>query len=150
MHHLTRRAVAPLAALLLGIGLFVGVAVAAERSGVDSVSNWFRVLGFAPACALTVYGAVGLENARQRVAPGWLRAVGDASYSIYLWHVIVLTAAGRAIAAVLPSETLHVPLLVLVTALAVLTGMLFYRIVERPLLHALRTRRHLAPAPDTA
>ncbi len=45
--------------------------------------------------ALIVWGAVAWERAGNFRVPGWLLAVGDASYSIYLCHMLVLSAVAR-------------------------------------------------------
>jgi exopolysaccharide production protein ExoZ len=38
--------------------------------------------------ALLVYGVIGLEADGYR-APNWIRRIGDVSYSIYLWHLVI-------------------------------------------------------------
>lgn len=79
-----------------------------------------------------------------------LRPVGDASYSIYLTHMITMSAMGqgwrRFIGGALPGNTIL--FIVVATAMCALGGFLFYRIVECPLTDWLKaaTRRPVAPS----
>jgi peptidoglycan/LPS O-acetylase OafA/YrhL len=76
------------AAMAAGFPLYAGVADQA-RAG-----DWARCLVFgAPAC-LILAAAVSAGTGGRR-PPGWLRRTGDASYSTYLSHVLVLSALGR-------------------------------------------------------
>ena len=61
--------------------------------------------------------------------------IGDASYSIYLSHILTLTAAGR-IWSAFSSDSLYdnylmVPMLFI---LAIIVGVFSYRYIEKPLL----------------
>jgi peptidoglycan/LPS O-acetylase OafA/YrhL len=60
----------------------------------DLHSPWQRVAGFGIPSALIVFGAVTVEHAGKS-APRWLIAIGDASYSLYLTHGLVLAALAR-------------------------------------------------------
>jgi exopolysaccharide production protein ExoZ len=57
--------------------------------------GWMRVLVISVPCALVVYGAAAIERRGLPLVPDGLVALGDASYSIYLAHVLVLSALGR-------------------------------------------------------
>ncbi len=50
-----------------------------------------RLATFGVASAFLLYTALGLERNGRR-APRWLQRIGDASYSIYLWHLIIFGA----------------------------------------------------------
>jgi peptidoglycan/LPS O-acetylase OafA/YrhL len=66
-------------------------------------------------------------------SPRLLGALGDASYSLYLSHVLVISAVGRVYARFLLPK-LGVPLgAVLCISIAIVAGYLSYRLVERPL-----------------
>ena len=56
--------------------------------------GWMRVLVISVPCALVVYGAA-IERRGLPPVPDWLVTLGDASYSIYLAHVLLLSALGR-------------------------------------------------------
>lgn len=84
-------------ALLLG-GVFLGGVLSLADDPVrlvDGVSTWRHValLGFP--FALIVYGAAGIELNGTRFAGRLGVLLGDASYSVYLSHVLVLSALGR-------------------------------------------------------
>ena len=66
------------------------------------------------------------------------RLLGDASYSIYLWHLFAIAAASRAVRML---ELPPVILFPLGVAAGVTAGLLAYLIVERPLLAWRRNRR---------
>lgn len=135
---------APSAALGVGAALLVVVLIAAGLSGEQELAPWTRALAVGSCCALIVYGAVGLEERGTAVAPRIWQTLGDASYSIYLSHVLILAVIGRVVERLLPYEVLHLPILVAATVLTVAIGTGVYFLIERPLLRALGTRRHLA------
>jgi peptidoglycan/LPS O-acetylase OafA/YrhL len=94
------------------------------------------------AFAVLVYASVGLELLRGMRTPRVLERVGDGSYSIYLWHVPVLSVIGLAIERVFPASLpFHLLGLAFVFAAAVVSGVVLYELIERPLLRAFHTRR---------
>src|SRR5262249_59446330 len=100
------------------------------------------------AAVLIVYGAIALEG-RWRV-PGWLLRCGDASYSLYLLHPALYMAA-FVIGVRLPHGRLSHRLWLLGTLAATLAvGFLFHRLVERPLLDLVKSRRKPRPEPAAA
>lgn len=133
---------ASLATLVVGAILFVASAALAAKLYPVHVGNWYRAMTIGPAAALVVLGAVGLEQRQRHIAPKPLQYVGDASYSIYLWHTLLLVAAGKVISYVLPTvdTPLHAILLV-ATPIAILAGTLvLYRRVEQPINALMRQR----------
>jgi peptidoglycan/LPS O-acetylase OafA/YrhL len=83
-------------------------------------------------CALIVYGAAAME--RSDTQPGLLVALGNASYSTYLAHVLVLSALGRLFAATPWHTPVTAAVFVIVGLVAVnVWGWLSYRLMERPL-----------------
>jgi exopolysaccharide production protein ExoZ len=86
----------PLLALLSGFLLFAAALVFSDnpRTLIDTL-NWQHVGLIGLPCALIVYGAATLEIGGIASAPRWLVALGNASYSTYLCHVLVLSALGR-------------------------------------------------------
>ncbi len=57
---------------------------------------WGRVLLFAPPVVLLIYGLAGLERrGRFNWAPGFLVALGNWSFSLYLSHMLTLSALRR-------------------------------------------------------
>jgi peptidoglycan/LPS O-acetylase OafA/YrhL len=68
--------------------------------------NWKRAIAVGAPCALIVYGLVGAEIRNKQTAPYWLVALGNASYSTYLSHVLVLSAIGRMFA-LMPNHNVY-------------------------------------------
>lgn len=133
---------------LVGLGLAGFTAV--TLAGVDVEPARVLLWGL-PAFAL-VAGAVSLEQAGP--LPHWwpLRALGDASYSVYLVHGLAISAAVRGL------EKLGVgaPAVTFAASVAtgVVAGLLAYQLAEKPLMKLFRTglaaRRPspaVAPAP---
>ena len=87
-----RRVFAPRTILIGGILLTIAVAVFSSRfDGFGTYAlDWYRVVAATPGMAMIVYGAVTLEEqARLSVAAALVR-MGDASYTTYLWHGMLL------------------------------------------------------------
>lgn len=97
----------------------------------------FRAILFGVPAMGVLYGALSLDwSGKPWLAP--LRAIGDASYSLYLTHVFVL-AGGRVLFTHLP-EAVRTPSLFLVLAIAVsaAVALAVYRFFELPVDRALR------------
>jgi peptidoglycan/LPS O-acetylase OafA/YrhL len=91
--------------------------------------------------ALIVWGAVAWERSGGLRAPRWLLAVGDASYSIYLSHMLVLSGVARLWAPLRQSGAWDNALVVFLMAVgSVALGFASYRWVEAPLLRWCQTR----------
>jgi exopolysaccharide production protein ExoZ len=92
---------------------------------------------------IMIVGALGLE--RHELPPiGWLKLVGDSSYSIYLWHIPVIVLGGRGLAFLhISSPAVSI---VLLTLTSVAAGLVLYKLTERPLTEALFRRIKARPA----
>lgn len=99
-----------------------------------------RVLVFGMPAALVVHGLAALEIGAGRTLPAWSVRLGDASYSLYLSHVLVMGALAR-IGTTLPQAGdpawRPVLLAMLVTA-ATGFGIACHRHIEAPLLRISR------------
>jgi len=106
-----------------------------------------RVFVFGPAAVLVLFALVGYERAGGRLPWPRLAAVGNASYAIYLLHFPAFVAALYLTMLVKwgHAKGPHVVWLAAMLAAGVLPGLLFHRVVERPLLR-LGTRRPRPPA----
>ncbi len=139
------RLVAPRTLLAVGTALVVATCVATAYSGREYLEvAWWRPWAVGLPMAIVVYASLGLERHRL-LAPRWLRAQGDASYALYLWHVPVIGAIGLAL------DRVHVhgtPARIAIVfggyALAIVVSLLAYAYVERPLLRL--ARRYLERA----
>ncbi len=111
----------------------------------------WRVWAFGLPSAGVVALAIYLDL-RRRYEGSWLPALGNASYSIYLVHVVAISFVCKVASVVVPrlSTAVAVPA---ISAFAILVGYLTYRLIERNLtLFFTRKRRAAvhAPAPVVA
>jgi exopolysaccharide production protein ExoZ len=130
---------APRALFALAVVLIVSVCVATAYSGSEFFEiAWWRPWAVGLPMALLVYAALGLER-HGVLAPRWLRAQGDASYALYLWHVPVIGAIGLALHQVhLHGTPARLAIVVGGYALAIALSFAAYRWIERPLLRLAR------------
>ncbi|MHB9097818.1 MAG: acyltransferase family protein [Syntrophales bacterium] len=103
------------------------------------VTGWNRVLHFAVPHALILYGAITLERQGRLSLPPGFNRLGDASYSIYLSHVLVLSAAGSLWTLFpTPASFHHVLILMVMVGGVIFFGWLSFRYLESPLLKRFR------------
>lgn len=98
-----------------------------------------RVVCFLLPCALVLAGVVAME-AREQLLPTRLQQIGDASYALYLTHILILSVGGKlwqryGDANTLLDNLLWLPALLLVTMVG---GIWCHRWIEKPLLQSLR------------
>jgi exopolysaccharide production protein ExoZ len=131
------------AAGVLLIAAALGILVAQEVLGLP---GWplSRFLLWGVPAAMIVFGALALEPARE---PFYLKpfgVLGDASYSLYLTHILVIATVIRLVG----TQSLALVLL-LSFLLAVAVGVACFHLVERPAMRWLRRRppRWARPAP---
>ncbi len=125
-----------LIAFVAAEGLALGnAALALSGRRVVGEIAWVRLVLFGLPSAVLVWSALQLEPwVRGRVA-NVLVYLGDASYSIYLAHALVLAG----ILALAPAIGLTPVMLVVVDIVAALAaGVVIYQLIERPLLAYLR------------
>jgi len=103
-------------------------------SNID-YNRWARTLLFGFPFAMIIYGSVTMEKSKSIVFPSLLRKVGDASYSIYLSHTIIIMAVGRIwrlnnFDGFVDNIIFSIIMLILIVGF----GFFSYRFVERPIL----------------
>jgi len=117
---------------------FFGFQYYQHFTGAVVLPDWWRVAIFGIPSILVVHC---LSNAERNgyVIHSTLVAVGDASYSIYLSHLLTLSASGR-IWSLFASETAwdNIIMVPALYGLVLLVGFLSYRMVEKPLLRLSR------------
>lgn len=128
-----------LVAFVAGVVLLVGgIIYLSPLPPGQGVSNWNRVSLFGLPAVLIVYGMTALEAKGRIVLPTSLQTLGDASYSIYLSHVPILTFLGRVWAWVASGDPInHLVALSLMLGAMILFGIFSYRFIEKPLLQKL-------------
>ncbi len=110
-----------------------GVALLAAMWLTGLRSDLFRPLLWGVPAAMIVAGALALEPLAARFAPRALVALGNASYAIYLCHFVTVDLTARAIGT--QPRWVFVPTAV---AVSIAAGLLFHRLIERPLIAAAR------------
>ena len=127
-------------ALILGTA-WLGVAVmSVDFTQALASAPTYRTLTYGPAFALLVYAAVAFEQ-RARLGgfiPHWLVRIGDWSYSLYLCHLLVISAVARLFYPQFASAGIvdNLIFLVLAASAALLVSALAFYLFERPLLVA--------------
>lgn len=99
-----------------------------------------RVAIFGIASALLVYGAIAAEREGTLAFPRWLRATGDASYSIYLWHGPIGMSLHFNMLWWPHHTSPHLAWLAFMLLVCWGGGMLLHRWIERPLLNLAKRR----------
>lgn len=128
-----------LAAFVAGTVLLVGgIIYLSPLPAGQGVSNWNRVSIFGLPATLIVYGVTALEAKGSLVLPARLQSLGDASYSIYLSHVPILTLLGRVWSWFSSRDLLnHLVALSLMLSAVIWFGIFSYRLIEKPMLQKL-------------
>jgi peptidoglycan/LPS O-acetylase OafA/YrhL len=112
--------------------LVIVLSVPDTAAGLIANRNWTRPILVGAPCALIVYGAVAMEIRGAPAAPAWLVALGDASYSTYLSHVLVLSALGRVFGMTSNHNVfLETAFVIIAIVTANVVGLLSYRLIER-------------------
>lgn len=141
---LVRRGVTGCAAASLALGggavLALAIGFARDLYPAALADHMQRVLIFGAPMAAIAYGAVALEAApRPRIAPRWLRQVGDASYALYLLHVPTFLVVGKAVTTILaPGAATNAVLIAAYAATGLAVAFLAHEFVEKPLLRMTR------------
>ncbi|MBU1348332.1 MAG: acyltransferase [Alphaproteobacteria bacterium] len=133
------------AATIVGAGIFLAgwIGAVVEAPFMKAPGS---VLVFGVGASLIMIGLVGLERAGRVRTPDVLVVLGDASYSIYLIHFLAASALTKVAVRVDDIVSLS-PVLwfIIVAGGSVAAGMVFYYLVERPLLARLPPRPTLRP-----
>jgi len=118
------------------------LALMASGIGLGMTSPYFdrveimRVVSFGTMGLSALVLALTLEQTRF-TPPGWLVAVGNASYSLYLLHTVLLDMSGRIrFTQDITSPAALLPFLLALPAAIVLLSLLWYRWVEKPIMKA--------------
>ena len=132
---------APRTAVAVGLIAALAVWTVQVNQGREASGEWFRALCVGGAMAVIIYGVVALELANGRRFPKLMHQLGDASYSIYLWHLLALKALGLVLEKIVPDHSaVHVVSAALSFAVIVAACVIAYRVIEDPLMRGLRNR----------
>jgi exopolysaccharide production protein ExoZ len=137
------RVLFPRLAIIFGAGLLAFGAVVDANGYTHLVHLWpNRIIFIEVAAACIVYGAVGLEVQGTVWSSRILQTLGDASYSIYLAHYIVILAA-RPFYPSIHGSLPRICWSVTVFIVALGAGLLTYFCLERPMLRLFREKMSL-------
>ncbi|WP_336972640.1 acyltransferase [Sphingobium aromaticiconvertens] len=127
-----------------GATLLLAACVAESMGVLDGYGPLAR-LAYGVPSALLIAGLAAWEQARGMVVPAPLRALGEASYSLYLFQFLGLSAAWQ-IWQRLGLDAAAMPLLcyLVLAAAALIAGLAMSLLVEQPLLARLRRWRNPA------
>ncbi|MDQ1081528.1 acyltransferase [Pseudoroseomonas cervicalis] len=142
----------PLALAAAGGGLFAltaGLDVLQAATGGSALPPQGFILAYGLASGALIAGLAAREAAAPLRLPRPLLMLGEASYSLYLTHLLAYSLLARlALALHLPALLPGWALLALLAAGITAAGLLFHRLVERPLLRLARgTGPVIAPHP---
>ncbi len=126
-----------------GYWLLAFAAMLATGGGHEAVWTWTpgRVLVWGFPAVAVVYSAAALPALR--CLPRWLHRTGDASYSLYLTHTMVLYGAFVVGTWMPHSKVPHVSWMIGTLLACLGVGFAFHRWVERPLLNLAKRPRRL-------
>ena len=132
--HIPARLGLPL--VVAGVAVAVSAAVALPEAGPATMVVGTRVACFGSAAVLLLAGAVVWEARGGLQAPRWLTLLGDSSYSLYLTHIFVISAMGRAWAMLSPAPGWagHLMFVVASAFACCVAGYIVHVLLERPLL----------------
>jgi exopolysaccharide production protein ExoZ len=131
------------AAIMLGC-VIVSVAILCKTLDLprDDIDPWFRVCAYGPVCVVSLMAVMSLEESFQSPRVAWLVLIGDASYSIYLSHTLILSGAGRLLQSMFPGRLAFFLELILAAA-CIVVGLLSYRYLEKRLLRYSKSLKQL-------
>lgn len=101
-----------------------------ERHGL------LRPIWYGGSAVLILHGAIGIERLRTYSPPRILVQIGDASYSTYLWHLLIIFGAGSAWVRFFGAPStwiLKVVLIIFLGTLALGSGWILWNFLEVPM-----------------
>ena len=121
-----------------GLGLALVLLSLAGFAAIGLLRLPFDEWTCGPLAAMLVYGTAALERAGGVPHLRLPALLGDASYSIYLWHTFAISVVAKAgtMLALAPA-----PVFIAAVLAGVLAGLAGYRLVERPLLRGFSGKR---------
>jgi exopolysaccharide production protein ExoZ len=127
--------------MVLGVGGFIVGSAFLDVTSIE-FGWWSRSIIYGPSAALLVAGIIGVERSGVRF-PRLFVLLGDASYSLYLSHILVLGAVTAVWVQFVasPAPANHIAGLSIELLATTVWALISFRCIERPLLTLLRGRR---------
>jgi len=129
-----RRIGPPVTTSFVGVSLFASTWVI-QAGGVSLPGTAWPIL-YGVGAAFLIVGLARLETVRALPIPRFLRALGDASYSLYLVHFPIVSLCAK-LAKYLVLRPQYALLLIIFSAVvlvSIASGFIFHLLVERPML----------------
>jgi exopolysaccharide production protein ExoZ len=105
--------------------------------------RWSEVLLLGFPWLPVIYGVAAAELRFAVGSPRWLVLLGDASYSTYLSHILLMAVAGRALSFVLPASLPYaIASIGFCWVLADVWGIFSYQMLEKPIMRIAAAFRH--------
>lgn len=127
--HLMKLWLLPVSIVIMLISLWYGV-------GHELKNGLFRVLSFGTAALTLVFSVLILEHHKYFLAGKSLKSLGDASYTLYLSHLIIIELFYLSgLRNLFNSQSTFLPLLgfSLLLAICIIFSLLYYKKIEKPL-----------------
>nr|WP_070958907.1 acyltransferase [Hyphomonas sp. Mor2] len=132
-------------ALTLGLIVLLFAILTVDFTTATAWQPTHRMLAYGPAYSLIVYGVVSLERRGRldRRIPNSLVTIGNWSYSLYLCHILVITALARVFFPIFDVAGLmdNFAFLALASAAALIVSGLTYTYFEKPIVENSRKMR---------
>lgn len=126
--------------VILGISIFLGAGF--DEVNIKYLAPDVRSLVYGIGSAVTLIGLVSREEREGIKFHPMLSLVGDASYSIYLIHLPVLSVLAKFFSKINIKSLLEMQMIfIIMSILTIFVGVMFHLVIERPLLGRLRRRR---------
>lgn len=120
--------------LILGIIIYIGAAFLYESWGIGQGSV-YRIIAYGIPSAIIILALASYDLYRPKKIPDFMRFLGDASYSIYLTHYILISIIIRFFVYLNLEKFLNLFLtIILATVLTIFIGCLIHIFLEKPLL----------------
>jgi len=133
----------PLPRLLAGAGLALfATMMVLESAGILNGFGIVARFAYGLPAALLVLGVAAAEQSGHLQVPNWLRTLGGASYSIYLFQFVFIGTVWQGwLKLGLDHQASNLACFLVLASAALVGGILAARLVEQPLLRLMRGRR---------
>ncbi|MEM7329705.1 MAG: acyltransferase [Pseudomonadota bacterium] len=133
-------------ALIGGVVWLIMALILVDFQSADETLPTARTFAYGPAFALLVYALVAIEQTTRfgTLIPQSLVRIGDWSYSLYLCHLLVISAVARVFFPFFAAEGIfdNLAFIIIATGAALFVSGLAYYLFERPVLVAARRARN--------
>jgi exopolysaccharide production protein ExoZ len=131
---------APRAVAAVGGAMLLASCVAESLGLIDGYGSLARISNGVPS-ALLISGLAAWEQRGGLRPPAWARALGEASYSIYLFQFLCIAVAWQVwVRAGLDGKAMLLPAFLALAGAGLTGGVIMHRLVERPVLRWVRGR----------